>query len=69
MKPETRLALLEAFASSKAAEFDGFTHAYLEEHPEPLFTETVNVNIDVFDPPIEEKPKRKRKTAEVIESV
>lgn len=34
MKPEKRLEILEAFASSKAYEFDGFVIAYLAAHPE-----------------------------------
>jgi hypothetical protein len=29
-----RLEILEAFASSKPTEFDGFTALYLEQHPE-----------------------------------
>ena len=30
-----RCELLEAFASSKAAEFEGFKASWLEAHPEP----------------------------------
>jgi len=34
LKPETELAILEAFARSKPYEFGGFKARYLEEHPE-----------------------------------
>ena len=57
MNPEKRLEILEEFASSKPTEFDGFTLAYLEAHPEqpePIIT---------AEPIVYEAPKRKRKVA------
>ena len=35
MKQTKRVAILEAFASSKPYEFDGFVAQYLQLHPEP----------------------------------
>jgi hypothetical protein len=65
LNPEKRLELLEAFASSKPAEFDGFTAAWLEQHPEPAAEEPTVVTALVEPIPVEEeKPKRKRKTTE-----
>ena len=78
MNPEIRSIILEAFASSKAHEFDGFVHAYLEAHPEqpePLVSMTPPtidvsgvVSSDECEPCIiEEAPttKRKRVTKQV----
>jgi hypothetical protein len=36
MNPQRRLEILEAFASSKAREFDGFVIQWVEQHPEPV---------------------------------
>ena len=56
LNPQTRLEILEAFASSKPTEFDGFTHAYIEAHPEQPEP------IIAAEPIVYEAPKRKRKT-------
>jgi hypothetical protein len=61
MNQQKRLEILEAFASSKCREFDGFKNAYLEAHPEQK-TELFQTDIIV---PIEEKPVRKTKTKPV----
>lgn len=68
MNSERRTLLLEAFASSKAAEFEGFKVAWLQANPEP--TITMNIGVPSSDPlpddfPVinVEVPKRKRKPA------
>jgi hypothetical protein len=58
MNPEKRLEILEAFASSKPTEFDGFTLEYLSRFPE------------VVEPiVVEDAPKRTRKKTVAIEEV
>lgn len=71
MKPETRLAVLEAFASSKPTEFDGFVIRYLEAHPEaPEPVEEPVVVVPIVPEAVEEEPKpvskRHKKTVEVV---
>jgi hypothetical protein len=43
MNQTKRLEVLEAFASSKPTEFDGFARAYLEAHPEPAVESLVSL--------------------------
>ena len=84
MKQTKRNAILEAFASSKPYEFDGFVAQYLQRYPElepvvvPILTapaenesETVVADIPHFEMEVEApKPKRKRtrKAAPIIET-
>lgn len=67
MNSERRRQLLEEFASSKAAEFEGFKAAWLERYPESVVEALVAPEPVV----VEVKPKRKRTPAivEVSESV
>jgi hypothetical protein len=72
MNQTKRLEVLEAFASSKPTEFDGFARAYLEAHPEPVVESLVSLPATPTDREVpnefsvfiaqEEKPKRTRKT-------
>ena len=54
MNSERRLELLEAFASSKAAEFEGFKADWLMRYPEPVEPLTEQV-VEAA-----QKPRRKR---------
>ena len=68
LKPENRLALLEAFARSKGYEFRGFTAIWLVGHPEAAEPEPIvvvesipEVAVPTVEAPVEEKPKRRRR--------
>ena len=67
LKPETKLAILEAFARSKPYEFDGFTARYLEEHPEAekvslsVGDYTVKAASVVIEKKVNSKVKKSRK--------
>jgi hypothetical protein len=82
MNQTKRLEVLEAFASSKPTEFDGFARAYLEAHPEPVVESLVSlpvtstdreVSVDFvlgegeYSLPVTSKPKRTRKPKAVVE--
>lgn len=74
MNSEKRLEILEAFASSKPTEFDGFAIQWLREHPEPavvpIYSE-VKPDAEMFNKiAVEDLPKKKRtrRAVQVTES-
>ena len=59
LKPENRLALLEAFARSKGYEFRGFTAIWLVGHPEaaedPVVVAPPEVATPIPEPVVDER--------------
>lgn len=66
MNIERKTAVLEAFASSKPTEFEGFKAQWLHDNPEPVIVVAAPVLEVVAAPAVEEEPvkKRTRKTSE-----
>lgn len=62
MNATKRLEILEAFASSKAYEFNGFVQRYLEAHPEePSVTVVVEpLIVEAPAPPVVVKTVKKK---------
>jgi len=65
MNKELRLNILEAFARSKAYEFDGFTTRYIEEHPQQqdIKIDTAKVDDYTITVPVELVTKKKLKSS------
>lgn len=67
MNIERKTAVLEAFASSKPTEFEGFKAQWLHDNPEPIVAETSPV-AQIAGDPVEEEPIKKRSRKSSIDA-